>query len=343
MNQKKTNPTISYTKFDINNLDITKLEDNDRIPSQKLGYIRYKNKNNASGQLYIKTPEIIMSSGGIPAEGPYFPDDKTRAKNFRIPFNKSTPEELAFYEKMKEFDRYLQSSEFHKNVLGWSDKISQMHDYISIVRKPLEKDEEDDDEDNNNNNKKVTKPKIDRPEYMKANFELDYDNGNVKVKIIHKEGDMKTPVETRSLSDALQYIKYMGKNRYIITPNKIYSTKNKDNKTGKKQYGVTFKIISIEAEPPIKNNIKVSFNDDPFLSDDEDEQFTTSTTENIHSVKIEDFKNEEIEINDTQELELEIEKNNINIETEKGNDNDTVIIENKKGRKTTKNGKQLSA
>jgi hypothetical protein len=50
-----------------------------------------------------------------------------------------------------------------------------------------------------------------------------------------------------------------------------------------------FKIISIEAEPPIRNNTKISFNDDPFISDDEDDEYELKTR---HPVKIEDFKNE---------------------------------------------------
>ena len=79
---KSTANTISWNKVLVENFDITKPEDNERIPAQKLSYIRYKNKGR-SGQLYMKTPKIHMTSGGIPQLGPFYPDDQKRAKGFK--------------------------------------------------------------------------------------------------------------------------------------------------------------------------------------------------------------------------------------------------------------------
>jgi len=298
---KMSSPSISCGKINIGDFDITKPEDNDRSPAQKLSYVRYKNKGRTS-QLNIKTPVIHMTTGGLPKEDPlFFPDDKARAKSFKIPFNKETPEEIEFYEKFSEIDEWMSSENFKKDVLGLSEKMSQTYDYNTIVKRPQEKDE---DEDDDNNKNKKSKIEIKRPEYMKAVFDLDYNTSRVNTKIIYKNGEEKTIVEIETLKEAEQYIKWMGKNKYIITPNKIYLSKSKDNKTGKKYYGMTFKIVCIEAEPPTP--ITSSYNPtDPFISDDEDDELP-SISASVKKISLAEA--EEAEENEDEEEEEEEEK-----------------------------------
>jgi hypothetical protein len=329
-NSKSSANTLAYSKVQIENFDITKPEDNERIPAQKLSYVRYKNKGK-SGQLYMKTPVIQMISGGIPQEGPFFDNDTKRAKGFKIPFNKATPEEIEFYEKMKELDTYFNSEAFRRDNLGFSDKVSQGFDYVPIVRKPQEK-EEDDDEDAPKNDKKK---KFDgpRPEYMKSFFELEFQTNKVLVKIYHKKGDEKTLVEdVTTLDDATRYINYMGHYKYIITPNKLYATKNKDQKTGRKSYGVTFKTICIEAEPREQLGGKLELPLDPFISDDEDED-DIKLTSTITKMNLKEV--EEIEQIDYGIVDEELVDNNTVLE-ETVNDED--IIRPKKKTSTLDDG-----
>lgn len=279
---KSTANTVSWNKVLTENFDITKPEDNERIPAQKLSYVRYKNKGR-SGQLYMKTPRIHMTSGGIPQEGPFYPDDQKRAKGFKIPFTKETTEEADFYDKMKELDTYFSSEEFKRDVLGWSDKTAATYDYVPIVRTPQDMDDDDDEEEDEEKAKakKALKEKREkmgpRPDYMKPFFELEYQTNKVLVKILHKSGEDKVPVEdVNVLDDALRYINWNCHAKYILTPNKLYATKQKDNKTGKKTYGVTWKVICVEAEPSEKAGGKQELPDDPFISDDEDEDFQTT-------------------------------------------------------------------
>jgi hypothetical protein len=279
---KSTANTVSWNKVLVENFDITKPEDNERIPAQKLSYVRYKNKGR-SGQLYMKTPRIHMTSGGIPQEGPFYPDDQKRAKGFKIPFTKETSEESDFYEKMKELDTYFSSEDFKRDVLGWSDKTAATYDYVPIVRTPQEMDDDDEEEDEEKAKaKKAMKEKREkmgpRPDYMKPFFELEYQTNKVLVKILHKSGEDKIPAEdVNVLDDATRYITWNGYAKYILTPNKLYATKQKDNKTGKKTYGVTWKVICVEAEPAEKAGGKQELPDDPFISDDEDEDFKQTT------------------------------------------------------------------
>lgn len=301
---KSSAATISWNKVTTENFDVTELADNDRVVSQKIAYIRYKNKGR-SGQLYMKTPRIHMTSGGIPQESNFYPDDTKRAKGFKIPFTNETEEEVDFLNKMQEHDAYFSSEDFKKNVLKWSDKTMTTYDYVPIVRTPQEMDDDDDEEDNEDKAKakKALKEKREkygpRPLYMKPFFELEYQTNNVLVKILHKSGEDKIPVEdVKVLDDATRYINWQCHAKYILTPNKLYATKQKDNKTGKKTYGVTWKIVCVEVEPAEKSGGKQELAEDPFISDDEDEDFK-QTTKKITKMNLKDMESvEQIEHNE---------------------------------------------
>jgi hypothetical protein len=350
---KNTSNAISWSKVTIDNFDITKPEDNERIPAQKLSYIRYKNKGRV-GQLYMKTPRIQSTSGGIPQEGPFYPDDQKRAKGYKIPFNKSTDEESDFYNKMKELDTWLSSEEFKRDNLGWSDKISQGYDYTPIVRQPQEYDDEEDEDEDEEKIKlrKLIKEKREkmgpRPDYMKSYFELEYQTNKVLVKVFEKNGDEKKLADdVNSLDDALKYINYMGHCKYILTPNKLYATKNKD-KNGRKQYGVTWKTICVEAEPSDKSSGKEELPEDPFISDDEDDdvKITASKITKMNLKEVEEVEEidygtveDESELNDQEESEEVIDvKPKV-----KGKVSKIVVEETMSETKTTKRPKKNSS
>ena len=79
MSRAKHN-VISYSKVDIQKIGFTDLEENDRIPSQKIGYVRYTHPTNGDRQFDIQTPEIKLDNYGIPdGEGPYYKTTSSRA------------------------------------------------------------------------------------------------------------------------------------------------------------------------------------------------------------------------------------------------------------------------
>lgn len=226
------NKVIDVKKIDINNLVISKPEENARYIDYKIAYIGYK-ANDLLSQLYLKTPLILMSFGGIPSESIFCPDDHSRANAFTIPFNQLSKDEILFYKKCEELDEYFNSVKFKKEVMGCTDKTIDLYEYQKIIKIP----ETDDDN-------------TPRPLYMKAFIDLNYFTGCVKLKIIHKNKNVKTLVSVKTLNDVLEYVKFMGTNRYILTPDVFYVNKTK-GLSGKKNYGLKFKIIAIEAEPPI--------------------------------------------------------------------------------------------
>lgn len=298
--------TVAYNKLSISKFDITKPEDNDRVPSQKISYIRYKGKDGRTGQLYVKTPRIHMSSGGIPPEGKFFETALKRAKGFKIPFNTAerggTPEEVAFQEKMIELDMWFSSEEFKRDVLGWSDKTSAAFDYVPIVRTPQEKDDDDDEEENEEKAKakKAAKEKREKygpkPKYMKPFFELEYQTDKVLVKMYEKVDDKNVEIEDiNEINEASKYLNWNCYAKYILTPNKLYATKQKDPKTNRKTYGITFKVVCVEVEPSVKLGGKQELPADPFISDGEDEDDIKQTAKKITKMSLKEMEAEEVD------------------------------------------------
>jgi hypothetical protein len=321
-----TASTISWSKVSTDNFDITKPEENDRSPAQKISYIRYKYKSSA-GQLYMKTPRILMSSGGIPQKNEkFYQNEMKRAKGFKIPFNKKSSDEEDFYNKMKELDAYFSSKEFRRDVLGFSEKTLDSYDYVSIVRKPQEEDDDDDDDGDEEKMRirKMRKEKREkdgpRPEYMKPFFELEYETDKVLVKVLLKEGEDKSTIVDDKLYNeakddngdplsaldviARSYVNWNSTAKFIMTPNKLYVAKQKDPKTNKKNYGVSWKIICVETEPAEQKGGKQKLPDDPFKSDDEDDIDVKSTVFKITKMNLKEVEEvEQIDYGTVQEDE----------------------------------------
>jgi hypothetical protein len=288
----------------------------------------------------MKTPRIQMTAGGIPKEGPYYDTELKRAKGFKIIFNQSNEEETNFHNKMKELDEFFNSENFRINTLGWTEKVSQTYEYVPIVRKPQEKDDDDEDEAPVQNKKKYPSSTLD---YMKAFFELEYQTNKPLVKIFHKQGDdePKLVEDFANLDDVRQkYMVYMGYYKYVLMPNKLYETKNKDQKTGKKTYGVTWKVICVEAEPPERLGGQV-ISDNPFISDDEDDDDVAvkETTVKITQMKL-DESNDSNDLDQDVDGEVEVEQE---YEEEPEVESEEMIKPKKKSSSDKTKGKKKSS
>ena len=249
------NPVIRYDKFDISKLVIPKPEDNERTPSQKMSYPRFDGNN----QLKIQTPELILSSGGTPLIGKFIPDERAQANGFKLPIDPTQPKLVEFGNKMYELDNMLSNDEFKEKMFG--PKHAKYY-YQPIIRESIINDDDDDDTSK--------KPKIKRPNYMKTRIDLDFNTGKIKTQVIQKNIDGTreiVPVET--ISEFVKYARYKSKVRLVILATKFYVTKNADPKTGKYTYGLIFKILFIEVEPP--STTLTTNNINAFIDDDDDD------------------------------------------------------------------------
>ena len=127
---------IKYNQLNINNIEMTKLEDNDRVKSQKIAYLRYKNDANTD-QFIIQTPEIFMNTYGIPKSGQYYQTEASRSF-IKVPLDDTVTNSKLFKEKLMEIDAYFGSEDFKKKNF---DKFADKFEYIPLVREPQELEE----------------------------------------------------------------------------------------------------------------------------------------------------------------------------------------------------------
>ncbi|MFM7978011.1 MAG: hypothetical protein ACKPKO_01735 [Candidatus Fonsibacter sp.] len=73
---------MQISDIEVSNIRFGKLEDNIRMPSQKIACISYETDRTPLNAI---TPELITEPYGIPREGPYYQTDRSRAF-FNMPF-----------------------------------------------------------------------------------------------------------------------------------------------------------------------------------------------------------------------------------------------------------------
>jgi hypothetical protein len=96
--------TVDYSKFDVNHLTFTKLEENSRSKGQLIAYPRFDPTNSGKeGALFLQSPWLKLFTYGVPRLGEYYKTDGDRS-HLRVPFDMSIPEIALFAQKMKEID-----------------------------------------------------------------------------------------------------------------------------------------------------------------------------------------------------------------------------------------------
>jgi len=281
---------ISFSKVDISKIVFTKLEDNPRVQSQKIGYVKYKTDNNNEVQFKIKTPKIISEVYGIPKEGPYYPDAKSRA-HYKFGFcherSLHKDDDDISYEQIEDFMKLLESidelcdtDEFRKEQFG--EKEYDKYAYQPLIRSPEEEVDE-------NGNVKY------RPPYTKIKLDLEYcpdpDIQTTKPTFsiaILKDGK-RTNAELNTFDDVVKLVKYLNKLRFIISFNKIYAQKKASGtgKNAKKNYGITLKATNIEVEQSQYASVSNS-NEDAFEDSETDEVISS----NVAKITRKDSKKE---------------------------------------------------
>lgn len=263
---RKQNTPVRFDKFDPSKVVIEKPQKNAMVDSQLISYPRYE-----GGQLLIQTPMMKIVSGGMPsADSKYHLDPKSRANNIKIPFDPENSDAMILYNKLVKLDEILDSDEFRMNTFG---KIDQ-HSAQLNVRQPMDMGDYDDD------SKKKISPRFN---YIKARLALDIDGDNINVKtgVFQKDENGKhVKLITDTVDDFAKYIRYQSNVRFVLMANKFYTTKNKDPKTKKYTYGMTFKIQQIEVEAS-KTNAKYDFDTPNF--DDEDNE-VEQVAENVANI-----------------------------------------------------------
>jgi hypothetical protein len=270
--------TTKFQDFIPSDLTFTKFEENERSKGQNLGYPRYKKDGQ---RLMLQCPKIKLNSYGVPQSGDYYPTDSSRAF-IKVPLDLNNAEVKEFYEKLKGIDEVMESDAFKTEQFGKDKK--KKYKYMPIVRVPEEDPDAEDD---------PKKKKYPRPPYAKFKLNVTWPETKIITEVFlstMKDGKReRTKQEINSIDEFASHVRFNSTIRPIITPVKSWCEKKVKQGSDYMLYGVTFKIIKIEVEPPENNNSLLStyLNNDAFIdSDDEESVFQGKPSEPVNATKL---------------------------------------------------------
>lgn len=266
--------TIDYTQFKPSDLQFTPPEENQRSKNQLIGYVRHN-----EGQLLLKTGFIKLTSGGVPRQDDYHPDD-TKRRYMRVPENEDSKE---LFDKLRKIDETLRSDKTKEKFFG---KKASKYVYVPIVRDPIV------DEDDENK----------KPSYIKLMFPTTYPDGNITTNIFWNKEDGSHPEkqEVNTPDEAMKAVPYLSTNRFIISPVKTWAQQPKMKDP---QYGLTFRIIQIETKHANSGGCGINqfLNSGQFIGDED-----TSPVEQVFQKPNTSPKAEE-QVNDNEQSDSESE------------------------------------
>ncbi len=270
--------TTKFQDFIPADLTFTKFEENERSKGQNLGYPRYKKDGQ---RLMLQCPKIKLNSYGVPQAGDYYPTDSSRSF-IKVPLDLNNAEVKEFFDKLKGIDENMESDAFKTEQFGKDKK--KKYKYMPIVRVPEEDPDAEDD---------PKKKKYPRPPYAKFKLNVTWPETKIITEVFlstMKDGKReRTKQEINSIDEFASHVRFNSTIRPIITPVKSWCEKKVKQGSDYMLYGVTFKIIKIEVEPPENSNSLISsyLNNDAFIdSDDEESAFQGKPSEPVNIVKL---------------------------------------------------------
>jgi len=344
--------TIKFDKLNINDIIYTDLEDNERVNSQKIGYIRYKKDptDNNGIQLTIQAPTIKYEAYGIPKEGVYYPTAHKRAYfKFAFSHDRKKYADTINYDDIEKFqnllvsiDKQVGSDDFRKKLFG--EKYAHKYVYSPLVRF-----KEEDDDDEGQKLDKNGKPYY-SPPYTKIKLDLAYNKPdtppeNISTKpmfsIFERKDGTRESVKLNNFDDVLKYITFGSKLRFIISFSKLYAMKSSSG-SDKKMYGITLKATHIEVEDYGRENHETN-NDDPFESDTEETINTSKITRNISKLDIDDDDDDDVTVQ--LKPSVSVSHDNMKDDDDDDDDDDEEIVEEPKAKakQTTKPKAKVAA
>lgn len=274
--------TVDYSKFDVNHLTFTKVEENSRSKGQLIAYPRYDPTNSGKeGALFLQSPWLKLFTYGVPRLGEYYKTDADRS-HLRVPFDMSIPEVAAFVKKMKEIDDKFSSPEMMETMLG---KKSKKYKYQSIFREGQDQtSNESDDDDEKEIPVKDTSP---RPPYMKIKLDMTWPDNDVKTQVFNSILDQNSNKRTRTkveniktIDDFANVVRYLSNVRLMFRPVKFWAHQltKKDP-----QCGIVFKLLKVEVEPNKSSNsmYKQIYENDNFIDSDNDDESLPKVIETL--------------------------------------------------------------
>lgn len=264
------NPTkLSFTELDTTN-------EKTKALNQFMVYSRYnygKDDSPVTNGLVIKTDPIKFTQYGIPKSSVYAKEDKDRSY-IKLPWDPTQDSCNKIFKMFEKIDKYMIDNK-EKLFSGPLKKFIKIFEYTPIVRTPQEPITLDDDEENNDKKKDEVKPKTERFQYAKIKLNTIYETGAISTYIFSRD-EAGVPVEKKvgCVDDLLNEMPWMSTAQFAISLSKAWFSKSAD-KSGKRNYGVTFKCQQIDViERPAKgasSSLKTDFKNYAFDDSDDEE------------------------------------------------------------------------
>lgn len=301
----KTNgkPTILDVKlFDVNKLTIDEVDFTppkkekgkpDYTATQYISYPKYDGVNSS-----FKTGWIQFIRDGIPNIGEYYKDDSARdfvkipiieEQHIPPPYGgKPYSDQELLYQKFtlqscKELKNMMMSIDkfMVKNKSKFLGRFAEKFEYQPTLREPSTSN--DLVEDN-------MKDHVERPWFCKFKLQTDFTTKELSTSVFICDGIDESgkaislrKENVKTVTDLCVYHNWRCVSRYIFRPIKMWAAKSADKKTGKRMYGLTFKIIQLVVKPCERLSgstqlIEYGFDDDCVTVDDSELNGLTGDT-----------------------------------------------------------------
>ncbi len=270
---------FNITKW--SNTDIDFEDEKNKNSNQFTCYGRYnygKESSPVNNQLVFKTGPVKLVTYGIPQLGQYAKTDKER-QYVKIPFDKTQESCVSLFKMFEALDSWAVKNK-DKFFTGKLSKFAKIYDYTSIVRKPQEAIALDDDGDEE---AVAKKPQGEKPLYAKLRISTNWQTGEVDTTVFVREDGTPVKHEVKTVTDMAEVVTWQSTIQMICSCNKIWFGKSAD-KSGRRQFGLSFKILQCEVTEKVSGGAKSDFSSYAFddsvqveTKEDEDEENTKKT------------------------------------------------------------------
>ena len=222
-----------------------------------------KESSPVQNQLVFKTGPLKLVTYGIPPLGNFAKTDKDRS-HIKIPYDTSQESFVNLFKMFEALDSWAikNKDKFFTGKLG---KFSKLYDYTPIVRKPQEVIAIDDDD--NADSTKQTSNSSERPMYAKIKISTDWKTGEVDTTVFLREDGVPIKQEVKTITDIASLVTWQSTIQMICSCTKLWFGKSAD-KTGRRQYGIGFKILQCEVIEKLSGGPKTKSDFTTYAFDD---------------------------------------------------------------------------
>jgi len=299
---------FNVTKW--SNTEIDFEDEKNKNSNQFTCYGRYnygKESSPVLNQLVFKTEPIKLVTYGIPQLGKYAKTDSDR-EYIKVPYDTSQASCKSLFDMFQALDAWAVKNK-DKFFTGKLSKFAKIYDYTPIVRKPQEVIPLDDDDED----KPKASSSSDKPQYAKVKINTDWQSKEVSTTVFLREDGVPVKQEVKTVTDLANIVTWNSTIKMICCCNKLWFGKSAD-KTGRRQFGISFKLLQCEVSEKVGGSAKTdfttyAFDDEVKVEEKEQEQTAAvNASKKVEDSDDDDSDSDEEEQTVTKKVETKVEE-----------------------------------